>query len=101
MPRSFKPGQKKLRSNSFVQFFQPVKNALLQTPMLKAREDRPLQMTIEDQLKVLVFYPLEEHVSARHMLQVLEQDDFARENKVESKKAVFQRPSIHEDWTNS
>jgi hypothetical protein len=29
---------------------------------------------------MLVFYHLEEHVSARHMLQVLEQDDFAREN---------------------
>ena len=37
-------------------------------------------MTFEDQLKILVFYHLEEHVSARHMLQVLEQDDFAREN---------------------
>ncbi len=37
-------------------------------------------MTFDDQLKMLVFYHLEEHVSARHMLQVLEQDDFAREN---------------------
>ena len=37
-------------------------------------------MTFEDQLKMLVFYHLEEHVSARHMLQVLEQDDFAHEN---------------------
>ena len=37
-------------------------------------------MTFEDQLKILVFFHLEEHVSARHMLQVLEQDDFAREN---------------------
>lgn len=31
---------------------------------------------------MLIFYHLEEHVSARHMLQVLEQDDFARENIV-------------------
>lgn len=37
-------------------------------------------MTFEDQLKLLIFYHLEEHVSARHMLQVLENDDFAREN---------------------
>jgi len=37
-------------------------------------------MTFDDQLKMLVFYHLEEHVSARHMLQVLEADDFAREN---------------------
>ena len=37
-------------------------------------------MTFEDQLKILIFYHLEEHASARHMLQVIEQDDFAREN---------------------
>jgi hypothetical protein len=37
-------------------------------------------MTFEDQLRILVFFHLEEHVSARHMLQVLKQDDFAREN---------------------
>ena len=48
--------------------------------MLESRGDRPLKMTFEDQLKILVFFHLEEHVSARHMLQVLEQDDFAREN---------------------
>lgn len=47
---------------------------------LESRGDRPLQMTFEDQLKILVFYHLEEHVSARHMLQVLEQDEFARNN---------------------
>jgi hypothetical protein len=37
-------------------------------------------MNFEDQLKALIFFHLEEHVSARHMLQVLEEDDFAREN---------------------
>lgn len=80
MPRSFKPYQKNLRSDSFFQFLQPVGNILPQAPVLKPRGDRPLKMTFEDQLKILVFYHLEEHVSARHMLQVLEQDDFAREN---------------------
>ena len=48
--------------------------------MLESRGDRPLKITFDDQLKMLVFYHFEEHVSARHMLQVLEQDDFAREN---------------------
>ena len=37
-------------------------------------------MTFEDQLNMLIFFHLEEHVSARHMLQVLEQDEFARKN---------------------
>jgi hypothetical protein len=46
---------------------------------LKARGDRPLQMTFEDQLKALIFFHLEEHTSAQHLLQVLENDDFAKD----------------------
>ena len=80
MPRSFKPDRKKLGSDSFFQFYQPVKNVLTEIQTLKSRGDRPLQMTFEDQLKMLIFFHLEEHVSARHMLQVIEQDDFARVN---------------------
>ncbi len=30
-----------------------------------------LQITFEDQLKILVYYHLEEHTSGRHLLQVL------------------------------
>ena len=78
--RSFEPYRIKLHSHSFNQFFQPVWDAIPDTHVLKSRGDRPLKMTFEDQLKMLVFFHLEEHVSARHMLQVLEQDDFAREN---------------------
>jgi IS4 transposase len=80
MPRSLEPDQKKLRSSSFSQFYQPVGSVAPEVPVLESRGDRPLKMTFDDQLKMLVFYHLEEHVSARHMLQVLEQDDFAREN---------------------
>jgi len=80
MPQAFKPDQKKFRSFSFLKFYQPVRSLALETPVLEARGDRPLKMTFDDQLKMLVFYHLEEQVSARHMLQVLEQDDFAREN---------------------
>ena len=79
MPRSLEPDQKKLRPYSFLQLFQPVGDIIPETPLLKSRGDRPLKMTFEDQLKILVFFHLEEHVSARHMLQVLEQDDFARQ----------------------
>jgi hypothetical protein len=31
-------------------------------------------------LKALIFYHMEEHVSARHLIQVLQEDDFARKN---------------------
>ena len=80
MPRSLEPDQKKLRPDSFFQFLQPLGNIIPQTPLLQSLGDRPLKMTFEDQLKILIFFHLEEHVSARHVLQVLEQDDFAREH---------------------
>jgi hypothetical protein len=37
-------------------------------------------MTFEDQLNALIFFHLEEHVSARHLIQTLKEDDFARIN---------------------
>jgi len=36
-------------------------------------------MNFEDQLKALVFFHLEEHISGSHLLQVLEEDDFSRD----------------------
>lgn len=51
-----------------------------QVPALESRGDRPLKMSFEDQLKALIFYHLEEHVSGRHLIQVLKEDDFARKN---------------------
>jgi hypothetical protein len=37
-------------------------------------------MTFDDELKALIFYHLEEHNSGRHLIQVLKEDDFARNN---------------------
>ncbi len=80
MPRSIKPYRKKLRPPSFHKLFQPVVNMLPNMPALESRGDRPLKMSFEEQLKALIFYHLEEHVSGRHLIQVLKEDDFAREN---------------------
>ena len=80
MPRSFEPSQRKLFSPSFYQLYQPLYRILPETPILQSRGDRPLKMTFEDELKALIFFHLEEHVSGRHLIQVLKEDDFAREN---------------------
>ncbi len=96
MLQSFKPYQKKLLSPSFLEFYQPIVDITPEVPLLKSRGHRPLKITFDDQLKMLIYYHLEEHVSARHMLQVLEQDDLARENiarKTALRKAAFPRPS--------
>ena len=63
---------------SFTRLFVPIDRAKSGMPLLKAKGNRPLQMTFDDQLKALVLFHLEEHTSAQHLLQVLEEDDFAR-----------------------
>ena len=77
MPHALKPGRKK-RATSFKKLYAPVPKALVEIPQLKARGNRPLQMDFEDHLKALIFFHLEEHTSAQHLLQVLEEDEFAR-----------------------
>jgi hypothetical protein len=61
----------------FNNLYQPLQSLVPGSPALEARGNRPLQMTFEDQLKTLIFFHLEEHVSGRHLLQFLEEDDFA------------------------
>ena len=80
MPRSFEPYQKKNFSPSFYRLSQLLEKILPDAPVLESRGDRPLKMTFEDELKALIFFHLEEHVSGRHLVQVLNEDDFAREN---------------------
>jgi hypothetical protein len=80
MPRSFKPYHKKLSSLSFYSFIKPILDIFPAVPVLESRGDKPLQMTFEDQLMALIFFHLEEHGSARHLIQVLKEDDFAIKN---------------------
>lgn len=67
----------RLDARSIARLFTPLRGALEQIPVLEARGNRPLQMTFEDQLKILTYYHLEEHSSGRHLLQVLAQENFA------------------------
>lgn len=79
MPRSFFP-YKKPSSISFCDFISPAFNAMNTMPELQSRGNRPLKMSFEEQLRALVFFHLEEHTSAQHLLQTLKEDDFAREH---------------------
>lgn len=67
----------RLNAWTIAQLFAPLKGSFDQIPELVARGNRPLQMTFEDQLKILTYYHLEEHSSGRHLLQVLKQENFA------------------------
>jgi len=79
MPRTLQPWNKKSKAPSFYDLFQPTQNILTSIPPLEAQGNRPLQMEFEDQLKALVLYHLDEHTSGSHLLRVLEEDAFARE----------------------
>ena len=79
MPRTL-GNLKNLDRTSFDKFYLPIEKAKYGMPQLTSRGNRPLQMTFDDQLKTLIFFHLQEHTSARHLLQVLEEDDFARNN---------------------
>jgi len=78
MPYTFKPVRGR-SAPSFNQLYKEIPNILLASPLLTSRGNRPLQMEFEDQLKALIFFHLEEHHSSQHLLQVLEEDVFARE----------------------
>jgi IS4 transposase len=78
MPHSLYPYGKK-RALQFEHVFQPVHDAMNEMQPLEARGNRPLRMNFEDRLRVLVYFHLQEHTSAQHLLQELEEDEFARQ----------------------
>lgn len=72
--------KKTINSKAYDDFLNPVMTILPDTPELKSRGDKPLQLTFEHQLKALIHYHLWEHESARGLIQNLKEDNFAREN---------------------
>jgi hypothetical protein len=84
--------RKKKRQKSFRQLTKPLKKIYPNISPLEARGDRPLQMTLEDELNALIYFHLEEHSSGRHLLQAMEEDDFVRKEIAPSagiKKSSF------------
>lgn len=79
MPRTFNPWERP-SSISFFEFLQPVLDVMKDMPELQSKGNRPLKMSFEEHLRALIFFHLEEHTSAQHLLQTLKEDDFAREH---------------------
>ena len=79
MPRSM-PTRKTYSVPSFNKLSRPLVDVLKRCPLLESRCNRPLQMEFEHQLNALIFFHLEEHTSGRHLIQDLQEDDFARKN---------------------
>ncbi len=79
MMRSLFP-KLKYSALSFKQLENPLGKILEGTPKLLSRCNKPLKMEFKDQLNALIFFHLEEHTSGRHLIQSLQEDDFAREH---------------------
>ena len=69
-----------IQSLAFDKFIAPLLGLLPLAPILLPRGDRPLKMSFEDQLKSLIYFHLQEHDSARHLIQDMKENDFARQN---------------------
>lgn len=57
---------------------EPAKKILPTTPPLRSKSNKPLAMTTDDILNILVYYHLNEFSSGRELLQNLEEDEYAR-----------------------
>jgi hypothetical protein len=77
--RQFKRLKEQRKARAFKNLLGPVRKQITAIVPLESRGDRPLQMTFEDQLNALIYLHLEEFSSGRHLLQALEQNDFAKE----------------------
>lgn len=78
MPYDLIPNKLNQRPFSYEDFNVPLQKIIGFVPELKARGDRPLQMTFEEQLDALIYFHLEEHTSGRHLIQTLNEEIFAK-----------------------
>jgi len=95
MPYHFMPGRMKKNHKTYSKLMLPINETLPNLIPLKSNCNRPLQMSFEDQVNILVYFHLEEHHSGRHLLQVLKESHFARQY-VAPEKGI-QKSSFFED----
>lgn len=95
MPYAWMPGRQKRKHDTYLKLMLPVNSTLPNLTPLTSGSNRPLQMTFEDQINILVYFHLEEHHSGRHLLQVLNENHFARQY-IAPEKGI-KRSSFFED----
>jgi hypothetical protein len=66
-------------SKTYFAFIRPLLDIIKNVPELKSKGDKPLQLTFEHQLNALIYFHLQNHDSARHLIQELNEDEFAKE----------------------
>lgn len=94
MTASFIP-KLKIQSQTFDKFIAPLLKLLPFAPELLSRGDRPLKMTFEDQLQALVYFYLQEHKSARHLIQDMKALIIVSANRLCSRLGPVSRAGLY------
>jgi len=82
MPRAFKK-QLEFTTRDFSRFFSvPPLKSLSVCHNWNSEAIDPLNMIFEDHLRTFKFYHLEGHKSRAYLLQVLQEDEFARKERL-------------------
>ena len=74
-----------IRSPTFQSFIAPLDDILPAITPLMSRSNRSITFTFDYQLKSLIYYHLEECTSAQALLQMMVDDEFARQNLIPEK----------------
>jgi hypothetical protein len=78
MPRHIKPFYRRKAPFSLQRLYKPVNDELPSIPPHKKRGNKPMTFNFEHHLQALIYLHLQEYESGRELLQVLEQDEFAK-----------------------
>jgi len=78
MPQTISPRYFK-QAPSLKQLWEPIQSILPLAPPLESGCNRELSMDFEHQLKALIFFHLQDHTSGLHLIQTLQEDEYARE----------------------
>jgi len=95
MPCTWMPKKPWKKHKTHDNLMKPVNDILPDITPLLSGCNRPLKMSFEDQLNILVYFHLEEHHSGRHLLQVLKEEHFAR--RYIAPKDGIEKSSFFED----
>jgi hypothetical protein len=78
MPQIFGPQKGKIKNPPYDKLMKPLEMLMDKQTRTKAKGNKPYELEFETMVRALVFYHLQDHTSGRHLLQVLEEDEFAR-----------------------
>ena len=92
MPYHFMPGRMKKNHKTYSKLMLPINETLPNLTPLKSNCNRPLQMSFEDQVNILVYFHLEEHHSGLREICINIRNEMSLEDIVNDSGVWFYQP---------